>query len=106
KILQDKYRAGQLTFSISNEDIHMNIESLLTAEIGEVAGKLHTARSRNDQVATDMHLYLKDKLQEMMKKLLHLRTTLVNLAENHIYTVMPGYTHLQHAQPISFCHPL
>ncbi|WP_242067956.1 lyase family protein, partial [Streptococcus agalactiae] len=64
KILQDKYRAGQLTFSISNEDIHMNIESLLTAEIGEVAGKLHTARSRNDQVATDMHLYLKDKLQE------------------------------------------
>ncbi|HFV1177462.1 TPA: argininosuccinate lyase [Streptococcus agalactiae] len=106
KILQDKYRAGQLTFSISNEDIHMNIESLLTAEIGEVAGKLHTARSRNDQVATDMHLYLKDKLQEMMKKLLHLRTTLVNLAENHIYTVMPGYTHLQHAQPISFGHHL
>ena len=106
KILQDKYRAGQLTFSISNEDIHMNIESLLTAEIGEVAGKLHTTRSRNDQVATDMHLYLKDKLQEMMKKLLHLRTTLVNLAENHIYTVMPGYTHLQHAQPISFGHHL
>lgn len=80
----------------------MNIESLLTEKIGSVAGKLHTARSRNDQVATDMHLYLKDTLFQVVDKLTNLRQTLVNLAQEHIETVMPGYTHLQHAQPISF----
>ena len=84
----------------------MNMESLLTAKIGPVAGKLHTARSRNDQVATDMHLYLKAKLVEVIEKLDNLRATLVNLADKHTYTIMPGYTHLQHAQPISFGHHL
>ena len=68
-----EYKAGQITFDVSNEDIHMNMESLLTAKIGPVAGKLHTARSRNDQVATDMHLYLKAKLDEVIGKLAHLR---------------------------------
>lgn len=97
---------GQLQFDIANEDIHMNIESLLTAKIGPVAGKLHTARSRNDQVATDMHLYLKEQLQDIDKLLLGLRQALVNLAEAHVETIMPGYTHLQHAQPISFGHHL
>ena len=82
------------------------MESLLTAKIGPVAGKLHTARSRNDQVATDMHLYLKAKLDEVIGKLAHLRETLVDLAQEHVYTIMPGYTHLQHAQPISFGHHL
>ncbi len=101
-----QYEAGQLVFDVSNEDIHMNIESLLTAEIGAVAGKLHTARSRNDQVATDMHLYLKDKLSEVIEKLGNLRQSLVTLADKHVYTIMPGYTHLQHAQPISFGHHL
>lgn len=101
-----QYEAGQLVFDVSNEDIHMNIESLLTAEIGAVAGKLHTARSRNDQVATDMHLYLKDKLSEVIEKLDNLRQSLVTLADKHVYTIMPGYTHLQHAQPISFGHHL
>lgn len=101
-----EYEAGQLEFSVENEDVHMNMESLLTAKIGPVAGKLHTARSRNDQVATDMHLYLKAKLEEVVAKLHHLRTTLVNLAEEHTETIMPGYTHLQHAQPISFGHHL
>lgn len=97
---------GQLQFDIANEDIHMNMESLLTAKIGPVAGKLHTARSRNDQVATDMHLYLKEQLHYIDKLLLGLRQALVNLAEAHVETIMPGYTHLQHAQPISFGHHL
>ena len=100
--LLNDYEAGKLVFDIRNEDIHMNIESLLTEKIGSVAGKLHTARSRNDQVATDMHLYLKDTLFQIVDKLTNLRQTLVNLAQEHIETVMPGYTHLQHAQPISF----
>lgn len=104
--LLQEYKAGQLVFDVSNEDIHMNIETLLTEKIGPVAGKLHTARSRNDQVATDMHLYLKAKLAEVVEKLSHLRQTLLSLAEKHIYTIMPGYTHLQHAQPISFGHHL
>ncbi|MGC6568938.1 argininosuccinate lyase [Streptococcus sp. VTCC 12886] len=100
--LLNDYEAGKLVFDVRNEDIHMNIESLLTEKIGSVAGKLHTARSRNDQVATDMHLYLKDTLFQVVDKLTNLRQTLVNLAQEHIETVMPGYTHLQHAQPISF----
>ncbi|MGT2923762.1 argininosuccinate lyase [Streptococcus caviae] len=104
--LLQEYQAGQLVFDVSNEDIHMNIETLLTEKIGPTAGKLHTARSRNDQVATDMHLYLKAKLAEVLEKLGNLRHTLLTLAEKHVYTIMPGYTHLQHAQPISFGHHL
>ena len=100
------YEAGLIEFDVTNEDIHMNMEALLTEKIGPVAGKLHTARSRNDQVATDMHLYLKDQLQQIGDKLLHLRQVILDLAEEHVETVMPGYTHLQHAQPISFAHHL
>lgn len=101
-----EYEAGKLVFDIRNEDIHMNIESLLTEKIGPVAGKLHTARSRNDQVATDMHLYLKDILFQLVDKLTNLRQVLVDLAQEHVETIMPGYTHLQHAQPISFAQHL
>lgn len=101
-----EYQAGQLVFDVTNEDIHMNMESLLTAKIGPVAGKLHTARSRNDQVATDMHLYLKAQLHTVLEKLHHLQEVLVKLADQHVETIMPGYTHLQHAQPISFGHHL
>ncbi|HEL1620176.1 TPA: argininosuccinate lyase [Streptococcus suis] len=100
------YEAGKLVFDVRNEDIHMNIESLLTEKIGPVAGKLHTARSRNDQVATDMHLYLKDTLFQVVDKLTNLRQVLLDLAEEHVETIMPGYTHLQHAQPISFAQHL
>ena len=100
------YEAGLIEFDVTNEDIHMNMEALLTEKIGPIAGKLHTARSRNDQVATDMHLYLKDQLQQIGDKLLHLRQSLLDLAEEHVETIMPGYTHLQHAQPISFAHHL
>ncbi|RRN47262.1 argininosuccinate lyase [Streptococcus halitosis] len=98
--------AGELHFDIANEDIHMNMEVLLTEKIGPLAGKLHTARSRNDQVATDMHLYLKEQLGHILYKLANLNSVLLDLAEKHVETIMPGYTHLQHAQPISFAHHL
>lgn len=105
-ILAEKAVKDELTFTIENEDIHLNLEKMLHDEIGPVAGKLHTARSRNDQVATDMHLYLKEHLAEIIEKVLHFRAVLVNKAEEHVETIMPGYTHLQHAQPISFGHHL
>lgn len=98
--------AGELHFDIANEDIHMNMEVLLMEKIGPLAGKLHTARSRNDQVATDMHLYLKEQLGHVLDKLANLNSVLLDLAEQHVETIMPGYTHLQHAQPISFAHHL
>jgi len=98
--------AGKLHFDIANEDIHMNMEVLLTEKIGPLAGKLHTARSRNDQVATDMHLYLKEQLGHVLDKLANLNSVLLDLAEKHVETIMPGYTHLQHAQPISLAHHL
>lgn len=105
-ILAEKAVKDELTFTIENEDIHLNLEKMLHDEIGPVAGKLHTARSRNDQVATDMHLYLKEHLAEIIEKVHHFRAVLVNKAEEHVETIMPGYTHLQHAQPISFGHHL
>lgn len=105
ELLED-YEAGKLVFDVRNEDIHMNIESLLTEKIGAVAGKLHTARSRNDQVVTDMHLYLKDTLFQVIRKLTNLQEVLLDVAEQHVETIMPGYTHLQHAQPISFAQHL
>ena len=105
-LLQD-LEAGELHFDIANEDIHMNMEVLLTEKIGPLAGKLHTARSRNDQVATDMHLYLKEQLgHDVLDKLANLNSVLLDLAEKHVETIMPGYTHLQHAQPISLAHHL
>lgn len=104
RVVQQKLLDGKLTFTIENEDIHLNIEKYLHEEIGPVAGKLHTGRSRNDQVATDMHLYLKEIVQEVIEKIQLLREVLVNKAEENIETIMPGYTHLQHAQPISFAH--
>jgi len=106
KSLQEKLANDELAFTTQNEDIHLNIESLLTEEIGPVAGKLHTARSRNDQVATDMHLYLKETVTLVIKKLHQLRNVLVDKAEENVETIMPGYTHMQHAQPISFGHHL
>lgn len=104
--VEEKLMKGQIEFKIENEDIHMNMETYLHNEIGPLAGKLHTARSRNDQVATDMHLYLKSVLSDLLKALRTLRETIVNLSVNHVDTLMPGYTHLQHAQPISFAHHL
>ncbi|EDP67698.1 argininosuccinate lyase [Carnobacterium sp. AT7] len=104
--LLEKARKKELVFSIDNEDIHLNIETLLHKEIGPVAGKLHTARSRNDQVATDMHLYLKNQVGEIAEVLVDLEKVILLKAEKHVETIIPGYTHLQHAQPISFAHHL
>ena len=83
-----------LPFDVENEDIHMNIEALLTAKIGPVAGKLHTGRSRNDQVATDFHLYVKERLPQVIGALKDLQAALVKQAEQNVESVMPGYTHM------------
>lgn len=97
---------GKVEFEIGAEDIHMNIEKLLTERIGDVGRKLHTARSRNDQVALDIRIYLKQEIREIEALLVTLQETLLEMAEKHLYTIMPGYTHLQRAQPITFGHHL
>ena len=104
--LQKQLAAGELEFTIQNEDIHMNLEAILAEQIGPVAGKLHTARSRNDQVATDFHLYVKQQIPAVIEELKALQKVLIDMAEANVETIMPGYTHLQHAQPISYAHYL
>ncbi len=98
--------AGRFTFSRALEDVHMNVESRLKEMIGEPAGRLHTARSRNDQVATDFKLYLRSQLEATGLQLANLQQTLAEKALAHADTVMPGYTHLQTAQPVTFGHHL
>ena len=98
--------AGKITFTADNEDIHMNIEALLTQCIGDAGKRLHTARSRNDQVAVDLRLYLRREVDEIRGMLLDLLKVLSHLAAQHQKTVMPGYTHLQRAQPITFAQHL
>ncbi|WP_290716583.1 MULTISPECIES: argininosuccinate lyase [Exiguobacterium] len=93
-------------YTLADEDIHMNLERLLTEQIGPVAGKLHTARSRNDQVATDLHLWMEQHVEALTTALRELQSVITEQAEQHIETVMPGYTHLQRAQPISLAHHL
>lgn len=103
KVLQ-KIRRGEMEYSIGDEDIHMNVERMLIEEVGPVGGKLHTGRSRNDQVATDMHLYLRRRVVEFVDLLTKLQEALLQQARNHTSTILPGYTHLQRAQPILFSH--
>ena len=98
--------AGNFTFSAALEDIHMNVEARLKALIGDAAGRLHTARSRNDQVATDFRLWVRDATDGINLALRDLVAALLDLAEKHSATIMPGYTHLQAAQPITFGHHL
>ena len=104
--LKEKASNDELEFSVALEDIHLNLESKLTDLIGPVGGKLHTGRSRNDQVATDMHLYLQKQVADIIELVSEMQHALLEQAENHIETLMPGYTHLQRAQPISFAHHL
>ncbi|NMC27538.1 MAG: argininosuccinate lyase [Syntrophomonadaceae bacterium] len=106
KEIREELEAGQLEFSVEAEDVHMNIETLLTAKIGEVGKKLHTARSRNDQVALDVRLYLRDEVLEVRRLILALQETILQLAAEHIETIMPGYTHMQKAQPVTLGHHL
>ena len=96
--------AGQVEFSLENEDIHMNIETMLTRRIGDTGKRLHTARSRNDQVAVDFRLYVKQEIPKIINMVLELERVLVKKAEANLETVMPGYTHLQRAQPTTFAH--
>ncbi|MBE6021714.1 MAG: argininosuccinate lyase [Cellulosilyticum sp.] len=104
-LLQD-IEAGKIEFNEKMEDIHMNIEALLTERIGAVAKKMHTGRSRNDQVALDVRLYTRDEIITLKALLKDLMETVLNLAKKHRDTIMPGYTHLQRAQPITFGHHL
>ena len=97
---------GNLEFNVEFEDIHTNIEKFLVEKIGEVGKKLHTARSRNDQVALDIRLYLKQEIKNIQKLLVKTVSTLVNIQKEHTTTIMPGYTHLQRAQAITFAHHL
>ena len=98
--------SGVATFDVDAEDIHMNIELLLTRKVGEVGKKLHTGRSRNDQVALDVRLYVRDEIGRVQELLRGFQRSLVSMAESHVNTIMPGYTHLQKAQPISLAHHL
>ncbi len=104
-ILRD-IEADKITFSPDNEDIHMNIEALLTHRIGDPGKRLHTARSRNDQVALDFRMYVRREIGTVIGQLLELETVLCRRAREHQGTVMPGYTHLQRAQPVSFAQHL
>ena len=96
----------KLEFMIDAEDIHMNVETMLIEKIGDTGKRLHTGRSRNDQVALDIRMYLKDEICEIKDMLVSLENALLNLAKEHLDTIMPGYTHLQKAQPITLSHHL
>ena len=98
--------AGKVEFTADNEDIHMNVEALLTARIGDAGKRLHTARSRNDQVALDFRMYVREQIPVIVGQLLELETVLCRQAKQYQTAVMPGYTHLQRAQPISFAQHL
>ena len=102
--IRTEIEAGEFEFSVAREDIHMNIEARLIERIGAVGGKLHTARSRNDQVALDVRLYLRDEIDAIARALIALQSALLDQAENNLDVIMPGYTHLQTAQPLSLIH--
>jgi argininosuccinate lyase len=106
KTVQGEIEAGSFTFSRALEDVHMNVESNLKDKIGLAAGRLHTARSRNDQVATDMRLWVRDTLDEIDGQMRDLQQALAEKADLHAGAVMPGFTHLQSAQPVTFGHHL
>lgn len=104
KQIRKRIEQGDFTWSISLEDVHMNVESALTEAIGDAGKKLHTGRSRNDQVATDIRLWLRDEIEQIRDAILRLQTALLDKAEREADTILPGFTHLQTAQPVSFGH--
>ncbi len=106
KSIQEEIEQGDFQFRADLEDIHLNIESRLFEKVGDVAGRLHTARSRNDQIASDMRLFLKKETGETIKTLKNLQSSLVELASQNKDVIIPGYTHLQQAQPILLAHHL
>ena len=104
--IQSEIEAGQFDWRVDLEDVHMNIEARLTAEIGITGKKLHTGRSRNDQVATDIRLWLREEIDIILSELERLQAGLLDQAEQHAEVIMPGFTHLQTAQPVTFGHHL
>ncbi|WP_029134813.1 argininosuccinate lyase [Sedimenticola selenatireducens] len=104
--IQARIESGQFDWSVELEDVHMNVESHLTRAIGDAGKKLHTGRSRNDQVATDIRLYLRDEIEIIRSEILRLQQALLDTAEREAETIMPGFTHLQTAQPVTFGHHL
>ncbi len=104
--IQKEIEAGRFKFDLADEDIHLAIERRLIAIAGEPGRKLHTARSRNDQVALDLRLYLRDEIAAVIELIERLRVALIALANQHVETIMPGYTHMQRAQPITLAHHL
>ena len=102
--IREEIEGGSFEFRDDLEDIHMNIEARLIEKVGDVGRKLHTARSRNDQVALDMRLFAKEAISSTIEKLIELQKALLNLAEANKDVVIPGYTHLQRAQPVLFAH--
>ncbi|MBD2138577.1 argininosuccinate lyase [Anabaena sp. FACHB-1237] len=104
--IRQEYRQGKFTPGIDAEDVHFAVEKRLTEIIGDIGKKIHTARSRNDQVGTDTRLYLRDQIQQIRQQLRQFQTVLLDLAEANVETLIPGYTHLQRAQPISLAHHL
>ena len=101
ELMNEKFK-----FSDSYEDIHMNIEMALKSKVGEIAGKIHTGKSRNDQVATDLKMWIREKLNEIIKRIKQIQKTIIRKSEENMNVIMPGFTHLQNAQPILFSHYL
>jgi len=106
RAIEKEIESGKFGWDHSLEDVHMNVETALTKRIGDAGAKLHTARSRNDQAALDLRLYVKAEIAEISSRLRDLQRALLHLAEKHLDVVMPGYTHLQRVQPITFSHYL
>ena len=104
KQISEDLNKGNFDFNPKYEDIHMNIEMALREKIGNLAGKIHTGKSRNDQVATDLKLWVKEKIQKIVTKIIDIQKTIINKAEKNLDVIMPGFTHLQNAQPILFSH--
>jgi argininosuccinate lyase len=104
--IRQEYRSNQFHPTVDDEDVHFAVEKRLTAIVGDVGKKLHTARSRNDQVGTDTRLYLRDQIQQIRQSIKAFQSALLIHAEQHVETLIPGYTHLQRAQPISLAHHL
>ena len=102
KKINSELKEGKFKFSELFEDIHMNIEMALKKRIGNLAGKIHTGKSRNDQVVTDLKLWIRERLIILLNKIKTIQTTLINKAEKNLDIIMPGFTHLQNAQPVLF----
>ncbi|PIU17066.1 MAG: argininosuccinate lyase, partial [Gallionellales bacterium CG08_land_8_20_14_0_20_59_87] len=104
--IENEVISGDFEWSLDLEDVHLNIEKRLTTLVGDAGKRLHTGRSRNDQVATDIRLYLRGEIDTLVGLLKNLQTALLDLAQHHTHTILPGFTHLQVAQPVSFAHHL